>query len=160
MPSEVESVNKKGVDAKDQLQLKPRVLVVDDSKVLRKAAEKILGKEFDVLVACDGEEGWEKFVVDEKIQIVFSDLSMPQLDGYGLLDRIRHSDNQRISDIPVIVITGGEAEEAGDSELDDEDEDMVEAMLKAQGLDLAEDELDDAISSLIDDLEDEEDEDK
>ena len=102
MPSEVESVNKKGVDAKDQLQLKPRVLVVDDSKVLRKAAEKILGKEFDVLVACDGEEGWEKVVVDEKIQIVFSDLSMPQLDGYGLLDRIRHSDNQRISDIPVI----------------------------------------------------------
>ena len=52
MPSEVESVNKKGVDAKDQLQLKPRVLVVDDYKVLRKAAEKILGKEFDVLVAC------------------------------------------------------------------------------------------------------------
>lgn len=118
MPSEVESVNKKGVDAKDQLQLKPRVLVVDDSKVLRKAAEKILGKEFDVLVACDGEEGWEKVVVDEKIQIVFSDLSMPQLDGYGLLDRIRHSDNQRISDIPVIVITGGEAEEARRKALD------------------------------------------
>lgn len=36
---------------------------------------------------------------------------------------------------------------------DEEEEDMVAAMLKAQGLDLAEDELDDAISSLIDELE-------
>ncbi len=36
---------------------------------------------------------------------------------------------------------------------EDEEEDMVSAMLKAQGLDLAEDELDDAISSLIDELE-------
>lgn len=42
------------------------------------------------------------------------------------------------------------AEEASEEESDD----MVEAMLKAQGLDLAEEELDDAISSLIDDLED------
>ncbi len=42
---------------------------------------------------------------------------------------------------------------------DEEDDDMVSAMLKAQGLDLAEDELDDAISSLIDDLDRESDED-
>lgn len=40
---------------------------------------------------------------------------------------------------------------------EEEDEDMVTAMLKAQGLDLAEDELDDAISSLIDELENDED---
>ncbi len=44
-----------------------------------------------------------------------------------------------------------EAEAAVDDE--EEDGDMVAAMLKAQGLDLAEDELDDAISSLIDELE-------
>ncbi|WP_370978781.1 VWA domain-containing protein [Agaribacterium sp. ZY112] len=41
---------------------------------------------------------------------------------------------------------------------EEEEEDMVQAMLEAQGLDLAEEELDDAISSLIDDLEDDEDE--
>ena len=47
-----------------------------------------------------------------------------------------------------------EAEEAIEEELsqDEEEEDMVAAMLKAQGLDLAEDELDEAISSLIEDL--------
>ena len=43
---------------------------------------------------------------------------------------------------------------------DEDDDDMVSAMLKAQGLDLAEDELDDAISSLIDDLDRESDEDE
>ena len=47
-----------------------------------------------------------------------------------------------------------EKEKAIEDELDkeDDDDDMVAAMLKAQGLDLAEDELDEAISSLIDDL--------
>lgn len=44
--------------------------------------------------------------------------------------------------------------DAEDSEEEDEEDDMVAAMLKAQGLDLAEEELDDAISGLIDDLED------
>lgn len=52
------------------------------------------------------------------------------------------------------------AEELSASGDADEDDDMVNAMLKAQGLDLAEDELDDAISSLIDEMEADADEDK
>jgi len=91
---------------------KPRILVVDDSKVLRKAASKILGNAYDVILANDGEDGWEKLAVDDTIQVVFSDLSMPILDGYGLLERIRSSDNPRINEIPVIIVTGGEAEDA------------------------------------------------
>ena len=91
---------------------KPRILVVDDSKVLRKAASKILGNVYDVILANDGEDGWEKIAVDDSIQVVFSDLSMPVLDGYGLLERIRSSDNPRINEIPVIIVTGGEAEDA------------------------------------------------
>jgi len=91
---------------------KPRILVVDDSKVLRKAASKILGNAYDVILANDGEEGWEIIAVDDSIQVIFSDLSMPVLDGYGLLERIRSSDNPRINEIPVIIVTGGEAEDA------------------------------------------------
>ena len=49
-------------------------------------------------------------------------------------------------------------EEAENAAGEEDDEDMVSAMLKAQGLDLAEDELDEAISSLIDDLEDDDEE--
>ena len=91
---------------------KPRILVVDDSKALRKAASKILGNAYDVILANDGEEGWETIAVDDSIQVIFSDLSMPVLDGYGLLERIRSSDNSRINEIPVIIVTGGEAEDA------------------------------------------------
>ena len=101
-----------------QLSEKPRILIVDDSKVLRRAAEKILGNDYDVILANDGEDGWEKIAVDDTIQVVFSDLSMPVLDGYGLLERIRSSDNPRINEIPVIIVTGGEAEEARIQALD------------------------------------------
>ncbi|SMF08606.1 TIGR03503 family protein [Alteromonadaceae bacterium Bs31] len=47
--------------------------------------------------------------------------------------------------------------EEGENNAGEEEDDMVAEMLKAQGLDLAEDELDEAISTLIDDLEDDED---
>lgn len=97
---------------------KPRILIVDDSKVLRRAAAKILGVAYDVVLANDGEDGWEKIAVDDSIQVVFSDLSMPVLDGYGLLERIRSSDNARISELPVIIVTGGEGEEARIQALD------------------------------------------
>ncbi|ACR14619.1 von Willebrand factor, type A [Teredinibacter turnerae T7901] len=68
-------------------------------------------------------------------QDISDDLEMPeepQADDLDDLDAMSDPD-------------GGAAEEA-------EDDDMVAEMLKAQGLDLAEDELDEAISTLIDDL--------
>lgn len=90
---------------------KPRVLLVDDSKVIRMAANKILGKDYDVIVAADGEEGWRKLQADNSIHVVFTDLLMPVLDGLGLLDRIRGSDDPGIQSIPVIVVTGADNSE-------------------------------------------------
>ena len=43
--------------------------------------------------------------------MVFSDLSMPKLDGFGLLERIRNSTETRIQNLPVIIITGAEDDE-------------------------------------------------
>ena len=97
--------------------IKPRVLVVDDSRLLRKAANKILKGEFDVVTAEDGEDGWEKIAVDDTVQVVFCDLMMPILDGYELLERIRSSSEPRISELPVIIVTGGDAEEAKEKAL-------------------------------------------
>ncbi|MCK5386593.1 MAG: diguanylate cyclase, partial [Gammaproteobacteria bacterium] len=54
----------------------------------------------------NGEDAWTVLLNDDSIQIVFTDLNMPFLDGYGLLERIRTSDDQRISETPVIIITG------------------------------------------------------
>lgn len=87
---------------------KPRILAVDDSRVMRVAIKKILGKDYDVIEAEHGEDAWTLLINDDTIQTVFTDLSMPYLDGYGLLERMRNADDPRLQDMPVIIITGKE----------------------------------------------------
>lgn len=87
---------------------KPRVLVVDDSRVIRVAARKILKEEFEPLEAGDGEEAWELLNKNQDIALVLSDLSMPYLDGMGLLKRLRESKEERLSSMPMIIVTGAE----------------------------------------------------
>jgi diguanylate cyclase (GGDEF)-like protein len=78
---------------------------------MRTAGKKMLGNKFDVVTAEDGKEGWEKICQDQSIQVVFSDLSMPHMDGYQLLAKIRGSDDAGISGLPVIIVTGAENDE-------------------------------------------------
>lgn len=91
---------------------KPRLIMVDDSRVMRTAVTKMLGEKFDVVVAENGLEGWKQIRTDQHIQVVFSDLSMPELDGYGLLEKIRTCDDPGIAGLPVIIVTGAENDEA------------------------------------------------
>lgn len=91
---------------------KARILVVDDSKLMRKAAHKMLGEEFDVVTADDGELAWTELGADPSIQVVFTDLNMPNLDGYGLLQRVRNAEDSSLASLPVIVVTGAENDEA------------------------------------------------
>lgn len=87
-----------------------RVLVVDDSRVMRKAIERILETEFDLIEAGDGQEGWDKLNSNTDIDVVISDVQMPVLDGYGMICRIRAADSKNVSDVPIIVITSAEDE--------------------------------------------------
>lgn len=88
-----------------------KILVVDDSKLIRKSACKILSEEFDVVQAEDGEEAWRLISSDESIQVVFSDLDMPNLNGFELLERIRTHSNAGIAELPVVIVTGAEKDE-------------------------------------------------
>lgn len=90
----------------------PRVMIVDDSRIVRATIIKRIRDRFDVREAADGEDGWEALLVDPSIQLVITDHTMPRLDGYGLIERIRHSKVARIRDLPVIMISGDEGEEA------------------------------------------------
>lgn len=90
---------------------KARVLLVDDSKIVRVTISRILAVKFDLLMAENGEEAWQKICEDDSIQVVFTDLGMPLLDGYGLIQRIRQSENEAIRHQPVIVITGAAEED-------------------------------------------------
>ncbi len=90
----------------------PRVLIVDDSRIVRATIIKQIRSSFDVREEGDGEAGWGALVIDPSVQVVISDLSMPRLDGYGLLQRIRASKITRIRELPVIMISGDEDEAA------------------------------------------------
>lgn len=87
---------------------KPRILAVDDSRVMRRAMTKVLGDAYHVIEAEHGEDAWTYLTNDPDIQVVFTDLSMPYLDGFGLLERMRSSDDPHLQALPVIIITGKE----------------------------------------------------
>ncbi len=90
---------------------KPKVLVIDDSRIVHAAIKKAIKEEFEVLDAYDGEEGWIILREDDEIQLVITDQGMPKLDGFGLIKRIRESAITRIAEVPVIMVTGAEQEQ-------------------------------------------------
>ncbi len=99
------------IDTQTMTLPKPRILVVDDSRTMRKAMRRLLCQDFDVVEAEDGEEAWKLITEDQSIQVVFSDLMMPNMNGFQLLRNIRESIHSRINQLPVIIITGHEDDE-------------------------------------------------
>lgn len=85
---------------------KPRILIVDDSRTMRKAMRRLLCQDYDVVEAEDGEAAWRFISDDSSIQAVFSDLVMPNKNGFELLREVRESIHNRINQLPVIIITG------------------------------------------------------
>lgn len=90
----------------DSEQTLPRVLIIDDSRMVRASIIRHVRDRFDVREEADGEAGWQTLMVDPTIQAVITDIGMPKLDGYGLLERIRGSRISRINTLPVVVISG------------------------------------------------------
>ncbi|WP_455203286.1 GGDEF domain-containing response regulator, partial [Kaarinaea lacus] len=86
----------------------PTVLVIDDSKLVRVSIKRVLKNEFTIVEAVDGEEGWEKLLNDDSVQVVITDNGMPRLDGFGLIERIRNCDNPRLKALPLMMVTGAE----------------------------------------------------
>lgn len=91
---------------------KTRILFVDDSRLMQKAAVKMLSAEFDVILAEDGLDGWDRLHADMTIQLVFTDLTMPRCNGYEFLELIRNSAEPGLQNMPVLVVTGADNDEA------------------------------------------------
>ena len=81
-----------------------RVLVVDDDPALRRAFARSLGHEgWEVVLAEDGRDAIAAMArTGEPFDCVVSDVNMPELDGFGLVEAIRKHDN----DLPVLLMTG------------------------------------------------------
>jgi diguanylate cyclase (GGDEF)-like protein len=97
---------------------KPVVLIADDSRVVRVSLRNILNKSCQLIEVEDGEQAWQTISHTPSIDMVFSDLSMPKIDGRALLNNIRSSQNQRISNLPFIVVTGNDVTDAIAEELE------------------------------------------
>ncbi|HET7364961.1 MAG TPA: response regulator [Burkholderiales bacterium] len=88
----------------------PTVLVVDDSRFVRITLKQIIKDAVAVREEADGEAAWQALQADGSIFMVFSDIDMPRLNGYGLIERIRRSPQPRIRELPVVVFSGSDDE--------------------------------------------------
>ena len=80
-----------------------KVMVIDDSKTIRRTAETLLKKAgCEVVTATDGFEALSK-IADQKPDIIFVDIMMPRLDGYQTCALIKH--NQTYRRTPVIMLS-------------------------------------------------------
>ena len=80
-----------------------KILVIDDSKTIRRTAETLLSKEgCQVFTAVDGFDALAK-IADHRPDIIFVDIMMPRLDGYQTCALIKH--NRTFSKTPVIMLS-------------------------------------------------------
>ena len=80
-----------------------KVMVIDDSKTIRRTAETLLQKAgCEVITAVDGFSALA-MITDHKPDIIFVDVMMPRLDGYQTCALIKH--NHTFKKTPVIMLT-------------------------------------------------------
>ena len=80
-----------------------KILVIDDSKTIRRTAETLLAKEgCEVYTALDGFDALSK-IADHRPDLIFVDIMMPRLDGYQTCSLIKH--NKVFKDTPVIMLS-------------------------------------------------------
>ena len=80
-----------------------KVMVIDDSKTIRRTAETLLKKAgCDVVTAIDGFEALAK-ITDQNPDVIFIDIMMPRLDGYQTCALIKKNNNYKKT--PVILLT-------------------------------------------------------
>lgn len=88
---------------------KKRVLVVDDSITVREVERQLLLHHgYEVAVAVDGVDGWNK-VRSERYDLVVSDIDMPRMNGLQLVQAVRS--DERLRDLPVVIVSYKEREE-------------------------------------------------
>lgn len=83
-----------------------KILLVEDAGTMRKMEARILGQVgfANIVEAVDGNEAMEKLAAEPDIALVISDWSMPNCDGYQLLQWMRSQD--AFKDLPFLMATG------------------------------------------------------
>ena len=85
------------------------ILTVEDNEINRAILRETLTPEYDVLEAENGKEALDILAANaDKVSLILLDVMMPVMDGYTFLDHLKN--DQRLSLIPVIVMTQSDAE--------------------------------------------------
>ena len=93
------------------LQNKSQILLVDDSAMSRMILKEILGSDYSILEAENGQECLEKMQAEAgNIALVLLDINMPVMDGFEVLKAMNV--NHTIEDIPVIMISSDDSDAA------------------------------------------------
>ena len=93
------------------LQNKSQILLVDDSAMNRMILKEILGGDYRILEAENGQECLEKLQTEAgNIALVLLDINMPVMDGFEVLKAMNA--NHTIEDIPVIMISSDDSDAA------------------------------------------------
>jgi two-component system chemotaxis response regulator CheY len=87
------------------------IMVVDDSSTVVKFVSFTLRSAgFKVVTACDGMDALEKLsTLAEGVNLVITDLNMPNIDGYELIRTLKKNDS--FKDLPIIILSSEEGEQ-------------------------------------------------
>jgi two-component system, cell cycle response regulator len=85
-----------------QENIKPAILIVDDNEDILEYLSRFLGAHYTIITAHDGKEALTK-IADDRIQLVVSDVMMPEMDGFELCKYIKT--HQAYSYLPVVLLT-------------------------------------------------------
>jgi PAS domain S-box-containing protein len=87
---------------------RPRILLADDNADMREYVSRLLSAQFDVTAVANGREALDAALA-RRPDLVLSDVMMPQLDGFGLLRRMR--EEPALESVPIILLSARAGEE-------------------------------------------------
>ncbi len=99
-------IRENGVNEKH---LDKKILVVDDSDIIRNLLKKMFNDEYEIITADDGQEALDIISKNNDLFGVLLDLNMPNVNGFAVLDYFKQ--NSLFSKIPVAIITGDDSKE-------------------------------------------------
>jgi two-component system, chemotaxis family, chemotaxis protein CheY len=83
--------------------MNPKVLIVDDSMMVRQQVKRALGAGFDAFEAVDGVDALEKATATAAVALVICDVNMPRMNGLDFLEAFRQI--ERFKTVPVVMLT-------------------------------------------------------
>ncbi|MEN8193374.1 MAG: two-component regulator propeller domain-containing protein [Bacteroidota bacterium] len=107
-------LSNEGVDAEGKYQYqtskkdKPILMIVEDNEDIRNYVKGYLMKEYNIIEAKNGNEGWN-LSLKHMPDLIISDVMMPKMDGFQLCNKLKS--DERTSHIPVILLTAKATDE-------------------------------------------------